>query len=89
MEDIQPREWATFHLKIWLDPADYDCDEYGYFGHDDRLVLEYFEHPQDKIPVERYYFEFESSPYRDSPDATDAIKELLDTLEWDLAQAEV
>jgi hypothetical protein len=84
---VEPHEWAKFHLKIWFDAADYDYED-GWHGHNDRLVMEWFDKVDDKYPVERLYFEFESSPYKDEPDATDAIKELLDSVEWDLDMAE-
>jgi len=86
--EIEPGEWAKFHLKIWFDAADYDYDEGSYSGHGDRLVMEYFDRATDKHPVERLYFEFEYDYHTGDSDATDAIKELLDSVEWDLDAAE-
>jgi len=84
---IEAHEWAKFHLKVRLDEADYDYDDGLWHGHGDRLVMEYFDKATDKHPVERLYFEFEYN-YSGTVDATDAVKELLDSVEWDLDAAE-
>ena len=86
LKKVEPAEWATFHLKIKLDDADYDYYDGGYHGHGDRLVMEYYDKATDKHPIERLYFEFEYG-YDGEADATEAVKELLDCLEWDLEQA--
>lgn len=87
VQKIKPQDWATFHIRIRLDEAYAEQTSEGTFGHNDRLVLEYYEKPQDKHPIERLYFDFDYH-YDSTYDATDAIEELLDTLEWDLAMAE-